>query len=523
MIARQKLFNYCLLVLLLGGVVFGFSLIDLPEAAAQTPTQATLNGYAWSSNIGWIKMKSDSSDTRSYGVSLNNGVFNGYAWSPHVGWLKFDSALTGASGSGSGARLSGNSVVGWARFCSALGMSCSGTWASNEKNGGWDGWLLLGGNNLPGGGLSVTNGNRLTGYAWGSENIGWVDFSGVTLTEGFIVDCSVSPTSVLPGGSAAWNASVSGNTGSPTYSWVFSDGRTSTLQNPTYTYPTLGTITGTVTVTDGGNSRTSVCQTQLTVTNTLPTGPFKVTIRIVGSGAVWRLIPTSNLSGIWNCYNTDPAITKECVDPLNYQAGTAVRYGARINSPTIPFIEWQDIDNPPWDDIINYGIITDYTADLTMDRDRTITAVFEQEPIVQKFEISSVGYAGGQGSMRVNYQTQELDAPHDSSKATITFRRLDPSWVGTINLAMPITALLNKETDEGSDAPSAVLPPIVMDSDEETVEIYLSFPDDGRTEQGIVSPYAGNYTFTLKASADGSLDDTELIKFGYIDLREAEQ
>lgn len=127
------------------GFLFGLPLLAL----------VSLNGYAWSENIGWIKFSGP-----SYGVSINEdtGAFSGHAWAEHVGWIRF---------AGDGARV-----------CAATaGGDCSNEIGENVS--GWDGLIKLSG---PGYAVAIT-GNRetgcyLSGYAWGSDVVGWIKMAG---------------------------------------------------------------------------------------------------------------------------------------------------------------------------------------------------------------------------------------------------------------------------------------------------------------------------------------------------------
>lgn len=546
MTSRLSLWSYVAVALVLAGVLAGGIYFNSQSAKAQTqPGYAILSGYAWSSNIGWIKMSSDASDSRSFGVSMSAGVLSGYAWSPNVGWLWFDPSLRGPTGADQSARLANGAITGWARFCSVFASGCSGALKSDAERGGWDGWLKMGGGMLSaggplaGGGVTLS-GDQLSGYAWGSENVGWVDFSGVTTKEGFIVACGVNPTAISVGGTATWSAVATGVAGPLSYAWVFSDGRQSILQNPVFTYPSARTVTGTVTVTDGASSQVASCQAQLKVSQW-----WTVTTRIVGKGKIIRTEAERTPPGSFpfECVNDDPEATIECVDAYDgngwYPAdigtgGKVVTYWAVKTDPDHPFERWM----PPLPD--SSGSVSGYDpsdvnyAFVHVESDRLIVAKFTQEleeEIDQKFEILNIDYGPGRNSMRVNYQTQNLDASHDSTKARITLKRLDPSWTGMINFNIPITALENKPVNDDSANPVMVAPPVGFASpdtdsvpDEIVTEIYLQFATDGEEVSGIVSPYAGNYIFDITASAEGSTDDTDnKLNFGYIDLRESEQ
>jgi hypothetical protein len=72
-------------------------------------------------------------------------------------------------------------MKGWARACSVFAdpIACQGTLANDIYRGGWDGFISLSGVAKDGssyGVVSSTNGTTVTGYAWGSDVVGWVQF-----------------------------------------------------------------------------------------------------------------------------------------------------------------------------------------------------------------------------------------------------------------------------------------------------------------------------------------------------------
>jgi hypothetical protein len=69
----------------------------------------------------------------------------------------------------------------------------SGWLRALSTNGGWDGFLSLSG---PGYGVVANNGT-LSGFAWGSDVVGWVDFSGAVAP----MDCTLDGVTVPNGGS----------------------------------------------------------------------------------------------------------------------------------------------------------------------------------------------------------------------------------------------------------------------------------------------------------------------------------
>ena len=214
--------------------------LTAPATAAAQSGTLDLNGYAWSSTMGWISMSCDQSELSAnpsdpintntcasagghdYGVSIDTatGNLNGYAWSSNAGWIDFsptgpfpsaiDTANAPAAISGT---LPDVTLTGWARVCAgaANAASCSGALGSNA--GGWDGWISLSGESSDGSTYSVsfTDGvadDNANSFAWGGPNtMGWIDFSpetGVTSDDPGVkippaVDILVNGVNVQPG------------------------------------------------------------------------------------------------------------------------------------------------------------------------------------------------------------------------------------------------------------------------------------------------------------------------------------
>ncbi len=218
-------------------------------SSAQAGT-SSLTGWAWSSNIGWVSFNGANAGASggSYSVKIStstpngsDGVFLGHAWSPHIGWISFNRAETGnppsediISSPGSTdpiakIDMSTGAVTGWARALTSMA----------DPNDGWDGWIHLSGTshetdtNLTGTaastkGVSFNKANGLiSGYAWGSDVIGWLQFNlNCPTCNGSITgtpSCTVTPTS------------VGNNSISLTYTVLNDSGQTYTLtRNPAF-------------------------------------------------------------------------------------------------------------------------------------------------------------------------------------------------------------------------------------------------------------------------------------------------
>lgn len=179
--------------------IFLFSLLAIVGAAsmALASTSENISGWAQSANIGWIKLNNcDSEGTceggATYGlnttvpiVKTGTSAITGYAWSSNIGWIKFNDGTCPAGAtpcSGATINWSTGKIIGWARACSVYAANCSGALADDAYRGGWDGYIALNPKNASGTaveGLSVdTTTGAISGYAWGSDVLGWVQFDG---------------------------------------------------------------------------------------------------------------------------------------------------------------------------------------------------------------------------------------------------------------------------------------------------------------------------------------------------------
>lgn len=147
-----------------------------------------LNGYAWSSNVGWISFSCANEDPQTCGsqpdyqvkIDPPTGKFSGYAWSSNIGWIDFEPPApypetptmpATVRAVSSDVCASGLEAQGWVR-------ADAGSDAS-----GWDGWIKLAGETSGGAHYGVClmeDGNSFEGFAWGSDVVGWVQFEDET-------------------------------------------------------------------------------------------------------------------------------------------------------------------------------------------------------------------------------------------------------------------------------------------------------------------------------------------------------
>jgi hypothetical protein len=172
---NNKIITSLILVITLVSAVFVFD--KKPNTIIAQTSNSKLSGYAWSDNIGWIHFATSTSAQNMVEVGTD-GFLNGYAWSDNIGWIKFG-GLSSFPSSGTNAKLTGVNLIGWARACAG---TVNGDCNSATRTDGWDGWIALSdpsGNEDYGVQFNNPQGSNPS-FAWGSDVIGWIDFSGVT-------------------------------------------------------------------------------------------------------------------------------------------------------------------------------------------------------------------------------------------------------------------------------------------------------------------------------------------------------
>lgn len=172
-----------------------------------TPTGTPLCGFAWGGTsegtgmgVGWVSFNSKDCDTDDngtissaeasahvgcvegptarHGVTVaSNGALNGYAWSSNIGWIKFG-GLTGNAPTGAAVQnavLTGTQLSGWARACAGTENGDCSTMTS--RTDGWDGWISLRGSS-PAYGVNFNDTtDKFSGYSWGGPVVGWLNWA----------------------------------------------------------------------------------------------------------------------------------------------------------------------------------------------------------------------------------------------------------------------------------------------------------------------------------------------------------
>ncbi|HTK32999.1 MAG TPA: hypothetical protein VL335_00420 [Candidatus Paceibacterota bacterium] len=161
--------------------------------SCQSGETTCLSGWAWSSNVGWISFNSNDSGAGGgpYDVAMDaSGNLNGYAWSNNIGWIKFGGLSVfpnGSSATNAQVNTSSGAVSGMARACAGtVGGDCS---SMTSRTDGWDGWIELAGsghlspdssgyNGTSTQGITYSNATgKFSGFAWGGDVVGWLQFN----------------------------------------------------------------------------------------------------------------------------------------------------------------------------------------------------------------------------------------------------------------------------------------------------------------------------------------------------------
>lgn len=172
-----------------------------------------VDGWAWSENIGWISFNSSNCDADDnsksdnpvaaegcpdpgtyippYGVNIDvNELFSGYAWSANIGWISFcsENGPNCSSDDLNGCpdvdplnckvslKEDTGEVIGWAKALAG----------EDDPLDGWDGWIHFKDYDSKGVNTGeipdqIPNPCGWSGYAWGEEVIGWINFGNVAI------------------------------------------------------------------------------------------------------------------------------------------------------------------------------------------------------------------------------------------------------------------------------------------------------------------------------------------------------
>ncbi|MEK7582047.1 MAG: hypothetical protein AAB488_01810 [Patescibacteria group bacterium] len=188
------------IILSLGISAISLYKTNTTEAKIDPPT-INFSGYIWADNIGWISLAGS-----NYKVSMgDNGNFFGYGWSDNIGWVSFNQAdvsvgcptapavLCSSPNLNRYFGLGQGKVTGWIK---ALAGGTPGS-------GGWDGFIKFSGtwaNGVHAGAYpSGVNGigTGLTGFAWGSDVVGWIDFRPKIAGTDTVIDNPATADSLL--------------------------------------------------------------------------------------------------------------------------------------------------------------------------------------------------------------------------------------------------------------------------------------------------------------------------------------
>lgn len=337
-----KTFSKKTIALVVGtGIALMLAVALLMPAPATAAGGGNMFGYLWSSNIGWVSLNCnqkaiggvDSCASSNYYVNMASsststvGVFSGYAWSPNIGWISFNAGDVASCGAQAKLDLVTNKMSGWAKVLSWGGCI---SFSSTSPSYG----AVYNPN------LSI---NNLTGFAWGSTNVGWLGFTHATLNIAD-VDLTVNgaDTWALPatGGpvNLAWTTHGTG-TGvcTATGDWTGSKASVGGTQSVTIPGNAGSTvITKTFTITCTGFGSTALSDT-VTVTVAPATGSF-LSFLVNGTTSA-SIIAGDNINLTWQVQNLQANSCKGTSSGAFTGWNNTTKTSSPNTTPTAPYLE----------------------------------------------------------------------------------------------------------------------------------------------------------------------------------------
>jgi hypothetical protein len=345
------------------------------------PVPGDVLGYAWGATtdapyggVGWINFNCKSAPdpdpsgtinacngaAGAWGVkmnlshTINQGQLSGYAWSDNLGWLSFNAADTARCFSDSlrvnpmtatvvdlDNPTAGLVIKGWARFVSPD--------QAGGNSGGWDGCVSFHdkapnlARNLYKTSVAYPSGD-LSGFAWGSNVVGWISFDCNGCDTRVVIDQSAAninfwadDTYVPPGGSTHLHWQATSNVS------VCSDYRNSSGYNDWKIVIDTGGIGG---IGGGGGSQPAAISV---LAGNLPTPQSPWLISGINQTTTYQISCTDNLGNdLPTKYVTVNVGILGCTDSTasNYNPSATVDDGSCIIvPPTSPYIDLT-VSNP---------------------------------------------------------------------------------------------------------------------------------------------------------------------------------
>lgn len=285
------------------------------------------------------------------GIPAAGAEVTGYAWSSNIGWVKFDGLSSFPSSAGTvaaSARVTGTypnvTFEGWARACAGtVTGNCS---SMGSRTDGWDGWISLRSTVAPTYSIVMSaTGAPANSYAWGSDVIGWIDFdqTGFNMPSATLsgTNCTIALGASTCNSSLTWNISnaaspnVRNNTRNLSYSSAASgtnaphpitSGSNVIQARDNTTVLNSITVTGTCTAgTDFSNGTT--CETSVVAAPVISISASRAIVRSGETVQVsWTTSPSPIASG--SCSLSGPGMPSSVT-------GTGSQTSATLRSKTI--------------------------------------------------------------------------------------------------------------------------------------------------------------------------------------------
>ncbi len=244
-------------------VIIALTIFGTINNSVDATNADNVSGYAWSSNTGWVNLNGS-----NYGLHIltsTPGTLSGYAWSSNLGWIGFEGAADWSNPINNKIP-----IKGFARVCSVYVNGCSGELKSEAERGGWDGLIsLYDQTGADAWGWVINQDKTISGYAWGSDVVGWVELKNATISfnETIKLKLTATPDTILSGETSTLTLTANNIDGpaacTPSWGTITMAGGTGAWKG-THTVNPIDTTTYTVTCTFNGEKETT--QAVVTVT-----------------------------------------------------------------------------------------------------------------------------------------------------------------------------------------------------------------------------------------------------------------
>ncbi len=489
------------LVLTVLTVAIGITVAFSQKSQAAGTLGGELHGYAWSSTVGWISTNCLEGNSvggsvctiSPYAVSIDatTGAFSGYAWSSNVGWISFNASQVIAH-------------CALAPTIATDGIISGFAWVmSGTPGSGADGCISLrsGATGATYGVTANPTTGAFGGFAWGSTNVGWVNFTGVTMTP----TIGTPMVDIKADGSDALTMSSAGGTANLT--WVSSSLDTTTTTpciasgNWTGARPAISASAGVAVVVPANTSTTTSATYSYTITCTSAIGATPATVTNTVIVTVQPAAPALDFSanGVIGITpgGTVPTVSVGYRAPINF-VWTTNQMSSCTATSGLGYTGWTSTSKVASDGTHNeiFGLITDNST-FTMSCVPTIGGA----PIVKTLRVVIIPPSCAVVDTDNFTSATDVFTPGDPLPS-LSLSTIKISWTGLSSSTIPTTMYLTMTPTTGTANITNTITPSVIGTISDTAKIGLT---------GTMPSSPASQTVTVKAQSGSGYTGTPII------------